>query len=215
MFHSHVVYNERLRCFWDTEARRRMRGAARRLKEEFWPEYSFRRAPESGGGGGGGAGSARSGRARGVRVDREVARLVAGGGVREPHRLTGFAMEALRRFGIQTMASQVVVHAGGCATAVDVVGRSAGGGWACVELKCSSDRKYTSACGRMRGALACRHDSLEQQHAVQCGVTRLMFERTYGLRADAFVLRVNTLGVTLRRVPRAPELEAALEAISH
>jgi len=212
MFRTSVSFSPRLRCFYDADSKMRFRGAAKRLKELFWPNYSFSRAPEGESAAGGGARNASAGRSRGARVDREVTRAVNGAPVRGSHTLTGFALEALRRAGIQAVASQVVVHFGRCATAVDVVGRTANGAWVCVELKCSSERKYTSACGRMRGALSSRDDSIAQQHAVQCGVTRLLFERTYGLTALAYVLRVNTLGATLTVVPRSADLEEALAA---
>jgi hypothetical protein len=144
-----------------------------------------------------------------------VTRIIQGSSLSSgAHQFTAYALETLRRVGIQSVGSQIVVYAGRCATAVDILGRDRDGGFCVVELKCSSVSKYSSACGPMHGALACRGDSLAEQHAVQVGVTRLMFERTYNLRASAYVLQVNSSGTTLTFVPRALEFEAALAAIS-
>jgi hypothetical protein len=65
----------------------------------------------------------------------------------------------------------------------------------------------------MRGPLVGRGDSLAEQHAVQALVTSLLFERTYGQRARAYVLRVNESGATLTRLARASDAEQALRYI--
>lgn len=214
-----VVFHPGLRCFYDTQLRKRMKGAARLLERTFWPEYSFFRAPRSSGRSGEGPPpssgmSARGGRQRGARVDREVSRAAQGLRVRNAHPFTGFALEALRRSGISLVGSQVVVFEGSIATAIDVLGQDARGAYCCVELKCSSNSRYASSCGPMRGELCGRGDCLDEQHKVQCLVTRLLFEKTYGVQAHAYVLRVNESGATLTRLPRARDAECALRTIS-
>ena len=87
------------------------------------------------------------------------------------------------------------------------------GVYAVVELKCSSDARYESACGPMRAPLGARGDSLAQQHAVQAMATRLLFEKTYGVRARAFGLRVNEGGATVTPLTYAPDVARAVERL--
>jgi hypothetical protein len=210
---TRVIFRPRLKSFYDTQERKRLKGAAKLLARTFWPGYSFRRAPRGPATPEHRGVSARAGRARGTRVDREVACVARGCRVRSAHPFTQYALSALERVGIRLVASQVVVWAGGVATAVDALGVDAGGAYVCVELKCSSDARYTGACGRMRGVLSSRPDSLEQQHVVQAAVTRLLFERTYGVAAKSVVLRINDGGATVTRIPRAGDAELALRVI--
>jgi hypothetical protein len=211
---TRIVFQPRLRCFYDTLERKRLKGAAKLLAKTFWPAYSFRRAPRTPVPSDGVRGvSARAGRARGTRVDHEVGLIVDGHALRSRHPFTAFALQALERAGIRPVASQVVVFQGRVATAVDVLGIASDGAYACIELKCSSDARYESPCGPMRGALAQRGDSLSEQHAVQCQVTRLLFEHTYGVRAHAVLLRVNDRGATVSTLPRASDAGRALSAI--
>lgn len=222
---TRVVFNPRLKCFYDTQERKRLKGAAKLLAKRFWPAYSFRRAPRGAAPAEGApppppptergrACTARQGRARGTLVDREVARAINGQRLRSPHPFTTYALEALRRARIRAVAAQVVVFDAGIATAVDILGADEAGTLCCVELKCSSDSRYGGACGPMRGVLAGRVDSLREQHAVQVQVTRLLFERTYGCRANAYVLRVNERGATLSSQPRAEDAARALEELT-
>ena len=212
---TRVVFSERMGCFYDALERRRLKGLAKLLAKHFWPTYRFARALRTAGTPGARGLSARQGRARGTRVDREVGRVVAGERVRGPlHPLTTFALSALERCRIEPVASQVVVYDGPVATAVDILGVHPDGTYAVVELKCSSDARYESACGPMRGPLAGRGDSLAQQHEVQALATRALFERTYGVRARAYVLRVNEAGATVTPLPHvAPDVDAAVEAL--
>jgi hypothetical protein len=219
---TRVVFRPDLRCFYDTLQRRRLVGLASLLKRTYWPDYVFRRAyppavstllqvpaaaspsPRV---------SARAGRARGSLVDAQVAAACAAGGVasRRAHPLTLNALAALRGSGLTPCGSQVVVYDGRLATAVDVLARrDADGSLACVELKCSSNWRYDWSCGRMRGPLVARDDSLAQQHAVQADATRMLFERTYGQRARAYVLRVTEGGATLTRVERGDDVQQAV-----
>lgn len=191
---TRVVFHPTMKCFWDTVARKRLKGLAKLLGATYWPSYSFRRAARTPAAPGTHGVSARQGRARGTRVDREVGRMVSGQHVSAPHRLTTFAMGTLQRAGIRPVASQVVVYWDGIATAVDILGECHDGVYAVVELKCSSDARYESPCGPMRAPMSARGDSLAQQHAVQALATRVLFEKTYGTQARAFVLRVNEGG---------------------
>ena len=70
---TRVVFHKGLRCFYDTQEKKRLKGAAKLLAQTFWPTYSFRRAPKSGVPSEHGA-SAKQGRARGIRVDRMTGR---------------------------------------------------------------------------------------------------------------------------------------------
>jgi len=168
---TRVVFHPQMRCFYDTLEHVRLKGAAKLLAKTFWPSYSFRRAPRGAAVGGNGGGvSARQGRARGARVDREVSRIARGELVRQPHPFTSYVFEALRRCRIRAVGAQVVVYSGRVATAVDILGEDASGGLCCIELKCSSDARYESACGPMRGVLSGRSDALCEQHAVQSQV---------------------------------------------
>jgi len=208
---TRVVFHPGMRSFYDTVECRRLKGAAKLLAKTFWPSYSFARAPKSPGSERGV--SARQGRARGARVDREVSLAARGATLVSPHPFTRYALEALRLSEISLVSAQVVVWSGTVATAVDVLGADAAGVLCCIELKCSSDARYDGACGRMRGVLCDRGDSLREQHALQCQVTRLLFERTYARRAHAYVLRVNDRGATLSRLPRDDGASRALECI--
>ena len=51
-----------------------------------------------------------------------------------------------------------------------------------VELKCSSDYKYTAFTSFMKHDFSNLHDSIANQHVVQTLVTRRLFELTYGTR---------------------------------
>jgi hypothetical protein len=162
-------------------------------------------------------------------VDREVAAAARGERLHAPHPFTLYALEALRRCALHLVGAQVVVFEGSVATAVDILATDASGIYTCIELKCSSDSRYTSACGPMRGVLSGRTDALCEQHAVQCQVrrmaetrgaaltrsqvTRLLFERTYGVRAHACVLRINDNGATVSRLSRSQDAAQALSAI--
>jgi len=224
---TRVIFNPRLKCFYDTLERKRLKGAAKLLAKTFWPTYSFRRAPQTPRLAPGV--SARQGRARGSRVDREVAAVARGERLRSPHPFTLYALEALRRCALHLVGAQVVVYEGTVATAVDILATDASGTYTCIELKCSSDSRYTSACGPMRGVLSGRTDALSEQHAVQCQVlprlpnstdtdpcaqvTRLLFERTYGINANACILRINESGATVSRLPRSQDAARALGVI--
>jgi hypothetical protein len=189
---TRVIFNPRLKCFYDTLERKRLKGAAKLLAKTFWPTYSFRRAPPTPRHSGAPAThgvSARQGRARGSRVDREVAAVARGERLRSPHPFTLYALEALRRCALSVVGAQVVVYEGAVATAVDILATDASGMYTCIELKCSSDSRYTSACGPMRGVLSGRTDALSEQHAVQCQVqltseaTELAHSRTRARRS--------------------------------
>ena len=210
---TRVLFNERTRCFYDTSERKRLKGITKLLAGAFWPEYSFIRAPRGPPRSGGGGVTARQGRLRGSWVDREVSRVVSGERVAHPHPFTAYALEALRRSHIRAVGTQVVVYDRSVATAVDILGVDPNGTYCCVELKCSSDSRYKSACGPMRGVLSARTDALCEQHAVQCEVTRLLFERTYGVNAHAYLLRVNDGGARLTRLPRRQDTLQALQRI--
>ncbi len=213
---TRVVFQQNMKCFYDTVEKIRLRGLVRLLKENFWPKYSFKKAvateprPASRGC------SARGGRARGVRVDREVQRVIDGHKLRAAHPFTRFVFSALEQLRVTAVASQVVVYdlERRLATAVDILGRMPNGTLCVIELKCSSDHKYESACGRMKTPFAKVPNSLKEQHTVQCMVTRALFERTYKVKADAFILRVHNTGATLTRVPRAPGANAALKLLA-
>jgi hypothetical protein len=215
MFESQtrVVFHPAMRCFWDTVARKRLKGMAKLLGKSFWPTYSFRRAARTPAAPGTHGVSARQGRARGTRVDREISRIVGGERVCAPHQLTTFALSALQRAGVRPVAAQVVVYSEGVATAVDILGECRDGVYAVVELKCSSDARYESPCGPMRAPLDARCDSLAQQHAVQALATRLLFEKTYSVRARAFLLRVNEGGATLTPLAYAQDVARAMDRI--
>jgi hypothetical protein len=209
---TRVVFQQEMRCFYDTVDKKRMRGVVNLLKSAFWPKYSYRKTPKGPAEVKKHGVSARAGIARGKRVDKEVGLFISGTKVKTPHPFTCFALSALKKLNILPIASQVVVYdtSARLATAVDILGRAHDGTLCVIELKCSSDAKYSSPCGFMKGVFAERDDSLLQQHAVQCLVTHALFEKTYAARARAFVLRINAEGASMTRLPRDPNATKAL-----
>lgn len=207
---TRVIFHPGMRCFYDTEDKKKLKGITDKLRSTFYPSYRFANAPKGDSSGHPGV-RAGAGRSRGRLVDRQVAAAVMGAKVRNPHPFTKLAITALKKSGLVPVASQVVVYdlEAGIATAVDVVVRDVDGSLATLELKCTSDSRFKSACGKMLGALAAWDDSIENQQIMQVQMTRVLYEKTYKTRARAYILRVNAGGAYLTKVPRAADTPAA------
>lgn len=206
-----VRYDPARRCFVDAASNRRLAGVTEPLRAAFFPHYDRRSAPRTTSRPGRTGGSGRGGRARGSRVDAEVAACVNRGAA-PTHPYTRIFLSALRRAGLTPLAAQVPVgDPSTClGTAVDLVCARRGALYL-VELKCgwNEHAAYEAPQHRMACGLG---DSPRNQHALQLLVTRYLFRVTFGLAASAChaaVARVSDDGVRFYPLNRRV---AALEA---
>lgn len=197
-----VIFNPKMRCFWNTVDKKRLKGLTELLRTTFYPRYSYRESR-------GPATPAQErvpgvqGMKRGILVDRQVAAITEGRRVRRPHPFTRSIFAALKTLKLTPQRAQVVVFHGGLATAVDLV--CMGGSTPClVELKCSVDNKYDHACGPMLAPMAGRTDSLRNQHILQSQMTHMLWESTYGPGARSLLMQVNAGGVSVTETTPAP-----------
>jgi hypothetical protein len=157
------------------------------------------------------------GQRRGSRVDKEIACIVNGGMVANPHDYTARALSALRECNLHPFAAQVVVYHAEArlASAVDILCVDVDGATAIVELKCSSDSKYTHSCQPMKGVMQTHCDSLQEQHFLQAAVTTHLYRNVYGnsTKMRTYVLRVNDLGAHMTKVRQLNEYEEAFNHI--
>lgn len=209
---TEVVYKATLKCFYDTVNKKKLKGITKFLKKAFFPKYNYKKAklettaepkqPKRA------EPPGPRGKRRGSLVDQQLSDIVNGVLVppQKIHPFTKAAFAALAQAGLAPRTAQVVVYdrETKLATACDLVAvRTSSNEPVIVELKCSQDKKYFASCGPMRGAMARSSDSLASQHALQVQLTRHLFEKTYGVRAHAVVLRICDVGTAaLKEVPR-------------
>jgi len=232
---TRVVFHKNLKCFYDTQRKKRMKGITEILQDIFYPKFRFLKAKrpaaakaadkkvaakkkKSAGVEVGVGGkkkkflrSKRFGQRRGSRVDTELAAIVNGELVANPHNYTRQALDALHQCSLRPIGAQVVVYheAANLATGVDILCVDVDGTLAVVELKCSTDSRYDWSCGLMRGVMSGHVDSLEEQHKLQAAVTALLFKNTYPEhKVRAYVLRVNDEGAHVTKVRKGHYTEA-------
>ena len=134
------------------------------------------------------------GRARGVRVDRQLTTIANGGDVARPHKLTLHVLAALCELGLRPVAAQVPVCSarhGGVATACDLLCISGGASGPqrahAVEIKCGflgvREQPFTEhgAPCRMRGHFRKAVDSHTHRHLAQLACTAEMLSVDPGL----------------------------------
>lgn len=207
---TRVVFSESLKCFVDSETGQRFRGVTAALRLAYWSDYCFKTAKTDGTEGTGNNRYVKGPTAskRGSLVDQQIDRIIQGKPLDgKPHAFTVLAFKAFRAAALQPVASQVVVfdQERRLATAVDILCVNSERQHVVVELKCSSNFKYHAFSGPMKHEFSTLRNSIANQHAVQTLVTRALFERTYGAKAVAAVLKINQLGASWIPVPR-PQL---------
>ena len=231
-FQTRVVFHERMRCFYDTERKCRMKGIVELLSETFYPKYKYlkskksvddksptkkRKIKQKGLSVKKFPKSKWAGQRRGSRVDKEIAHIINGGFVPNPHEYTERALSALQACNLRPVKAQVVVYHAEAklASAIDIFCQDVDGAYAVVELKCSSDSKYTHSCFPMKGVMAGHCDSLLEQHALQAAVTALLFENTYGsaIKLRTYVLRVNDEGAHVTKIRQLNEYRDAFDVL--
>jgi hypothetical protein len=218
---TRVVFSSARRCFVDVETGARFKGITAALKRVFWSDYRFAKAQTLDAVGVGNSPFMKGPTAsrRGTLVDKQVSSLIEGRPVvGKIHAFTGLAFRAMREANLRPVASQVVVfdESRRLATAVDILCVNARAQNVIVELKCSSDFKYTAATGPMKHEFAQLSNSLANQHIVQTLVTRELFQRTYGDKdALACILKISQRGASWVHVPRGgASLDTAIERLA-
>jgi hypothetical protein len=220
LIQTRVVFSPTLKCFVDVASTTKYRGITQLLKQVFWPDYSFKKAQAPGPVGVGNSKFVKgpTSSKRGTLVDLQISELIAGKPITgKLHPFTALAFKALKAGNLQPVASQVVVYDAALrlATAVDILCENKDGKHVVVELKCSSDFKYTAYNACMKHEFQQISNSIANQHLAQTLVTRALFERTYGTAALAYILKVNQRGASWIRVPDATEsLEGVLSRMS-
>jgi hypothetical protein len=220
LIQTRVVFSPVLKCFVDASSAVKYRGITHLLKKVFWPDYNFKKAQAPGPVGVGNSKYVKGPTSckRGTLVDMQISQIISGQPVTgKLHALTAVAFKALKAGNLTPVASQVVVYDQTLrlATAVDILCQNKEGTSVVVELKCSSDFKYSAYNACMKHEFKHISNSISNQHIAQTLVTRELFERTYGTRALAYILKVNQRGAFWIRVPEAPErMEGVLSRMS-
>lgn len=234
-FQTRVVFHERMRCFYDTERKCRMKGIVELLGDTFYPKYKYLKSKKSADDKSPPPTTEKqkqqkglpvkkkfpikkwAGRRRGSRVDKEIAYIINGGFIANPHEYTERALNALQACNLRPVKAQVVVYHAEAklASAIDIFCQDVDGAYAVVELKCSSDSKYTHSCFPMKGVMGGHCDSLLEQHALQAAVTTRLFENTYGsaVKLRTYVLRVNDEGAHVTRIRQLDEYREAFDVL--
>ena len=204
---SAVIFHDKLKCFWNTETKTKLRGITSLLKQTFYPSFKYPKLVQA-------SKRPRSktyGMRRGTTVDRQITKLAKGDTVRKLHPFTEAAWSAMIESGLRPVDGQVVVFdaEANIATAVDVLCLSDLDKPVLVELKCSSHAEKDTTTQKMRGCLQDHYSCLPNQYQLQAAITRILFEKTYGTKASSYVLHVSDFCTRLTRVPRLEVFERA------
>lgn len=211
-----VEFRPSTQCFFNNETRKRVKGITSLLKDVFYSNYNFFRATQ-------GVKSevtaskikGPQGILRGKIVDEQVAETIAGKPPKKPHVFTNFVFAALRKANFTPRLSQVVVYDQNCnlATAIDILCTDGENKPVLIELKCSSDSRYNQYSGPMKGAMAHVNNSLANQHILQAQVTRILWQKTYGVPTRSFILQINAGGANFIAVPEDERINLAYQEL--